>query len=180
MLKTLLLCSWLLVLQSAFSQASLLLAEPSTSEVKFQIKNFGVNVDGSFKGLSGIIQFNAERPLETSINASVDAGSINTGIGARDNHLRKTEYFDATAYPRISFLSTKITNSTKAGTYFIYGLLTIKKTTKEISFPFTVTPQNSGYLFEGSFQIDRRDYGVGGKSISLNDKVTVSLKVMAK
>jgi polyisoprenoid-binding protein YceI len=59
-------------------------------------------------------------------------------------------------------------------------ILTIKGTTKPVEFGFAATPQEGGYLFEGEFEINRLDYKVGDKSISLQDNVKVSLKVFAK
>jgi len=82
-------------------------------------------------------------------------------------------------YPRIHFVSTKIASGKKAGTFFVTGNLTIKATTKEISFPFTAQPQTDGFLFNGEFKINRRDYDVGGGGTISND-LTVKLGVIAK
>jgi polyisoprenoid-binding protein YceI len=62
----------------------------------------------------------------------------------------------------------------------MYGNLTIKGVTKPIEFGFGATPKNGGYLFDGEFKINRRDFGVGGNSVSLSDKLTVTLSVFAK
>jgi polyisoprenoid-binding protein YceI len=122
-----------------------------------------------------------EKKLGSSFfEASVDASTINTGIDARNKHLRDEEYFDVKNFPRISFVSTKVMPSTKAGTFFLFGKLTIKNTTREISFPFTATPQQDGLLFNGEFKLNRRDFGVGGSSLVLSDNLTVQLAVLAK
>ena len=60
------------------------------------------------------------------------------------------------------------------------GNITIKGTTKEIQFPFKATPKDNGYLFEGSFKLNRRDFNVGGSSISMSDNLDVNLSVFAK
>jgi polyisoprenoid-binding protein YceI len=62
----------------------------------------------------------------------------------------------------------------------MYGNLTIKGVTKEIKFPFLYIPKEDGYLFQGEFEINRRDFGVGGKSLSLSDDLKVELSVLAK
>ena len=150
------------------------------SSVKFKIKNFGFNnVTGSFKGLQGSVQFIPENLAASSMDVTVDAKSVNTGINLRDNHLRKEEYFDVKKYPVIRFVSSKITPSSKAGTLFIFGKLTIKNVTREISFPFTAVPQEGGYLFSGEFKINRIDFEVG-ESSSVSDNLTVTLKVFAR
>lgn len=150
------------------------------SAVTFKIKNLGVNVNGSFTGLTGTIVFNAASLNSSQFAVSINAASINTGINARDNHLRKETYFNTTQYPQISFVSTRVTGSNVAGTYFVFGKLTIKNTTKEISFPFTVTPEENNLRFKGSFKLNRRDYGVGGSSITMSDELTVNLDVLAQ
>src|SRR5580693_1689406 len=148
--------------------------EDQGSSVQFKIKNLGFNVTGSFSGLDGNIQFDPNNPTVSNFDVSIDANSINTDNNMRDNHLKNETYFDTKNYPRIRFVSTKITASNKSGILFIFGKLTIKNQTKDISFPFTATPSNEGYLFKGAFKISRKDFGVGGTS-TISDDLEVSL-----
>lgn len=147
------------------------------SAVTFTIKNFGVNTSGSFKGLDGTIDFDRADPEKGVFDITIESAKINTDNNTRDNHLRKEEYFDADKFPAISFKSAKITGKGKG--FSVSGQLTIKGTAKNISFPFTVTDKDDGLLFEGSFQINRRDFKVGGNSMVLGDNVTVQLSVFA-
>lgn len=150
------------------------------SEIDFKVRNFGVNVSGSFKGLEGEIIFFPDSLSAAHFNVTIDVKTIHTGINQRDNHLRSEDYFEVARYPLIHFTSARITTSTSKAYLFVFGKLTIKDVTKEISFPFKVTPQNDGYIFEGEFKLNRRDYNVGGGSITMGDSVTLSLKVLAK
>lgn len=147
-----------------------------SSTVKFRIKNFGFNVNGKFSGLQGTIKFDPNSIATSSFEVSIDANSVDTDIDARDNHLRKPEYFDVKNFPRIKFVSTKITPSTKAGTLYVFGKLTIKNTTKELSFPFTAEQKGNGYNFKGEFKLNRRDFGVGGDN-TISDNLTVFLDI---
>jgi polyisoprenoid-binding protein YceI len=147
------------------------------SSVKFEIKNFGIGTSGSFSGLQGDISFDKDHPEAAKFDVSINANSINTNNGARDNHLREDSYFGVKKYPRIRFVSYKITKAA-SGALTVSGKLTIKGQTKDISFPFTATPNNNGYLFKGSFSINRRDFGVGGSS-TISDNLTVELNVTA-
>lgn len=150
------------------------------SSVKFRIKNFGFNtVTGSLKGIQGSIRFSPDNLGSSAMDVTIEAKTVNTGINMRDNHLRKAEYFDVNKYPQIRFVSTKITLSSKTGTFFMFGKLTIKNVTRDISFPFTATPDSDGYMFEGEFKINRIDYGVG-ESSSVSDNLTVVLKVVGR
>ena len=150
------------------------------SKVHFVIKNFGINTGGSFEGLTGSITFDPANLPAASFNVSVDTKTIDTDIESRDNHLRKAEYFDVEKYPRISFRSTKITTTNKDGYLFIFGVITIKNVSKEISFPFKQTSKDGGILFEGDFKLNRKDFGVGGNSFSLSDEVNIQLSIFAK
>jgi polyisoprenoid-binding protein YceI len=146
------------------------------SSIQFTIKNFGISTGGSFSGLQGKVKFDINDLSSASFNVSIDANSVNTGNETRDNHLRQDDYFDVKNYPRISFVSTKVSQSNKAGVLFIFGKLTIKNQTKDISFPFTAEPKGTGYLFKGTFNINRKDYGVGGTStISNNLEIQLSI-----
>ena len=148
------------------------------SEIKFTIKNFGLNVTGHFSGLSGTIEFNPSNLSASSFNVSVDASTVNTGIDMRDSHLKKEEYFNVEKYPAINFVSTGISGDSNG--YTVTGRLTIKGKIKDISFPFTATTQNNGVLFSGNFSINRKDFGVGGGSAVMSSNVDVSLKVFAQ
>lgn len=150
------------------------------SKVHFVIKNFAIKTGGDFSGIKGAINFDPAKLAASSINVSVDAATIDTDSEMRDDHLKQDEYFDVAKYPTINFKSTKITPSSVAGRYFMFGNLTIKGTTKPVEFGFSATPKDGGYLFEGEFEIDRLDYKVGDKSVSLQDNVKISLKVLAK
>jgi polyisoprenoid-binding protein YceI len=150
------------------------------SKVRFVIKNFGINTGGTFDGLSGSITFDPSSLTTASFDVSVDSKTVDTDMEARDNHLRKAEYFDVEKYPKLSFRSTKVTTTNKEGYLFMFGVITIKNVSKEISFPFKQTSKDGGILFEGEFKLNRRDFGVGGKSFSMSDELTVELSVFAK
>ncbi|MES1218704.1 MAG: YceI family protein [Bacteroidota bacterium] len=150
------------------------------SKVKFSIKNFGINTGGTFEGLEGTINFNPDDPSTANFDVNVDAKTVNTDVESRDNHLRKEEYFDVEKFPKINFKSTKVTKTNSKEYLYMFGNITIKGVSKEIKFPFKVTPKDDGFLFEGNFKLNRRDFGVGGNSLALSDDLTVTLSVFAK
>jgi polyisoprenoid-binding protein YceI len=148
------------------------------SSLNFTIKNFGIGVDGKFTGLQGDITFDPANLATAAFDVSIDAASVNTDNSLRDSHLRGDSYFDVKNNPRIHFVSTKVTGG-KNGAFIITGNLTIKKTTKVISFPFSATPSNDGYLFKGTFNINRKDFDVGGTS-TISNELEVALNILAK
>lgn len=138
--------------------------------VTFKIKNAGLNVDGSFTGFTGDIKFDEGKG--GSIDASVDAATVKTGIDMRDEHLRKEEYFNVKKFPKISIKSTKIT-FVKGDEYTGDFDVTMKGVTKSVKIPFTY----SAGVFKGSFKINRLDYKVGGSSWTLSDDANVSVTI---
>ena len=150
----------------------------SGSSLNFAIKNFGIEADGKFAGLQGDIAFDPVNLATANFDVSIDAASVNTDNSLRDSHLRGESYFDVKNYPTIHFVSTKVTGG-KNGAFVITANLTIKKTTRVISFPFSAAPSNDGYLFKGTFNINRKDYDVGGSS-TISNELEVSLNILAK
>jgi polyisoprenoid-binding protein YceI len=169
----------LAIFLSASAIAQVLTPIDESSKVDFTIKNFGFTFGGSFKGLKGSIEFDPAYYAASKFDVSIEASTINTDNGMRDQHLRENSYFDVKNHPRIQFVSTKVTASAKAGVLQIFGTLELKGASKEISFPFTATPVEGGYKFQGEFKINRRDFQIGGSS-TLSDNVTIDLDITAK
>jgi polyisoprenoid-binding protein YceI len=169
-MKKLILLTFTISALFAFTSVNLTPVD-SQDAVTFVIKNFGINTKGSINGLKGSIKWDAANPAASQINATVDVNTLNTNIEMRDKDLKEETYFNYPKYPTISFASTTVAATS------VTGNLTIKGVTKPITFPITVTPSGNGYLFQGEFTINRRDYGVGGGSMVLSDIVNVTLKV---
>jgi polyisoprenoid-binding protein YceI len=169
-----------LICTNLMSAQNVLSPVDADSRVHFVIKNFAIKTGGDFSGLKGSIKFDPANYAASSFDVTVDANTIDTDNSSRDGHLRKAEYFDVSTYKTLHFKSTKVVLSSISGRFFIYGNLTIKGVTKPVEFGFGATPKNGGYVFDGEFTINRRDFGVGGSSISLSDNLTVSLSVFAK
>ncbi len=147
------------------------------STLTFKIGNFGFDVNGSFTGFKGSINFDPQNIAAGSFDVTIDAATVNTDNNLRDGHLRGASYFDVKNYPTIHFISSKISSS--GNSFIAYGKLIIKGKTKDISIPFTTVPGTDEYLFKGSFKINRKDFGVGGTS-TISNELEVSLNVMAK
>jgi len=179
MKKSIFLFITVLTIKCSVAQSSLTPVD-AVSKVHFVIKNFGLNTGGDLSGIKGSIIFDPANLAASSFDVSVDAGTIDTDNSSRDDHLRNTEYFDVAKHKTINFKSTKVVKAKAAGRFYVYGNLTIKGVTKPVEFGFGATPKDGGYVFDGEFEINRRNFGVGGSSISLSDNLAVSLSVFAK
>ena len=174
MLLLLSLCSFVF----SFAQ-TVLTPVANASKIHFVIKNFGIKTGGDFSGIKGVIRFDPVNYSLSSFNVTVDANTIDTDNDTRDDHLKGSEYFDVEKYKTLAFKSTKVVRSSKAGRFYVFGNLTIKNITKPVEFSFGATAKDGGYVFAGEFGINRRDFGIGGSSISMSDKLKVSLTVFA-
>ncbi|PWJ58786.1 polyisoprenoid-binding protein YceI [Dyadobacter jejuensis] len=165
----------------AFNTATAQVIKPVAdgSKLAFNIKNLGITTTGYFKQIEGTINFSPASLTTASFDVYIPTASIDTDNNLRDSHLKKEEYFDVTKYPKMHFVSTKV-SQTSAGKYVMIGNLSIKDVTKTVSIPFTVKEQSGGYLFTGELPLNRRSYHVGGRSFTLSDDLTISLKVLAK
>ena len=151
------------------------------SKVHFVIKNFGINTGGDFKGLKGSVIFNPKTLAQSKFNVSILASTIDTDNQSRDNSLRSEEYFDVKKYPEINLESTKISLANNPdGVYLFTGNISIHGIKRGITFAFNADLINGDYIFTGNFDLNRLDFGVGEKSTVLGNKVSVSLKVIAK
>jgi polyisoprenoid-binding protein YceI len=162
----------ILIILGCLNMSFLLKPDYTNSAVDFKIKNAGIGVNGSFKKFETTIEFNESAKAPSSIKATIEVGTIDTGIEARNTHLRKEEFFNVETYPTITFASTQILKTTN-GSFIAEGKLTIKGVTKEVKIPFTYIDS----IFKGTLSLNRRDYNVGGSSITMSDDVEVILKV---
>jgi len=142
--------------------------------VNFVIKNAGFSVNGSMTGVEGFATIDAQNSDLLKLEGTIDPNTINTGINMRDNHLRKSEYFNVKDYPKISLASTrikKISDHNYAGDFE----LNIKGTKKNISLPFNFSPSGNVFVVKGEFTINRLDFKIGDESIFMSDSVKVKI-----
>ena len=159
------------------------------SSVGFTVRHMMVSkVRGRFGDFSADI-VTAENPLESTLAATVQMASIDTGDEGRDGHLRTNDFFDIEEHPTMTFTSTSITGS---GTdYEVTGDLTIKGVTKQVTFdleyggigkdPWGNT--RAGFTLTGT--INRKDFNMAYNAvletggIMVGEKVSVELDIEA-
>lgn len=167
-MKSLLLSLILLMSVSAATaqEATLWAVDKSHSSVNFKIRHFFTPVAGSYGDWDGVIRFDPANLSGSSINMTINAGSVNTANDRRDAHLRTADFFETDKFPTMRFVSTNIQKMGE-NSFVAVGNLTIKETTKEIRLPFTFLgsmPHPRGGTvagFKANYQILRNDYGVG-------------------
>jgi polyisoprenoid-binding protein YceI len=146
------------------------------SAVTFTIKNLGINTGGSIGGVQANIMFDPNKLEASSIEATVDANTINTDNDMRDEHLKSDAYFDVAKYPRITIKSVSLKH--KSGNNYTGQFnVTIKDKTQALEIPFTYIESGNTALFNGILKLKRTTFGVGSSSMVMSDDVTVTIDV---
>ena len=79
------------------------------SAVIFAIKHMNVSYAyGRFNAFEGKIDYNEANPSASTFELTIDVASIDTYSERRDKHLRSTDFFSATQFPKIVFKSSKV------------------------------------------------------------------------
>ena len=101
------------------------------SSISFRVRHLVGKVTGKFTRYEGHFDYEEGKPKSWKANAVIETASIDTGVEARDKHLRQADFFDAARCPKIEFKSTKVSDvaGNKAK---LYGDLTMRCVTKPI------------------------------------------------
>jgi polyisoprenoid-binding protein YceI len=143
--------------------------------VAFSIRGFlGSTVNGTLTLGETQIDFDPSDPAHASITAELPIRSLKTGMGMRDNHLMKEDYFDPVNYPMVRYRSASI-ERTADGHFLSRGTLTIKGREKQVPIPFTFVVDGKKGHIKGSFSINRLEFGVGEASMNMGDMVTITI-----
>jgi polyisoprenoid-binding protein YceI len=164
-------------------------ADPVHSEIAFSVRHLMISkVRGRFTSYDVTI-VTGEAPLDSSVTATIDLASIDTGNETRDNHLRSGDFFEVEKYPTMSYRSTGISRTDDG--WIIDGDLTLRGVTRHV--PLAVEMNGFGpdpwggqrAGFSATAQINRRDFGIditvpmdtGG--VALGDKVSIMIEIQA-
>ncbi|GAA1241395.1 YceI family protein [Prauserella halophila] len=139
--------------------------DPVHSSVQFAARHLGISsVRGRFGEIQGQVQ--VARPVEQSlVRAQITAGSIDTGIKMRDDHLRSADFLEVDEFPTIDFVSTGLVQRGSAD-WTMEGELTLHGERKPVTFEMTY----GGYgpdpwggtraAFHAETQLRREDFAI--------------------
>jgi len=146
-------------------------------------------VAGKFTDFSATINFDEADITKSSVNATIKAASIDTGIERRDAHLRNPDFFDVEKFPEITFQSKRIEK--KGTSYIAHGTFTMHGVAKEIALPFTITGAYQNPMtsttergFNAKLIINRQDYGIAYRRPQtpnfIGDMVEIELSLITR
>jgi polyisoprenoid-binding protein YceI len=182
-------------LAAAFSQV--LLAQPVQwridplhSSAQFSVRHMMIStVRGQFGGVKGVMTYDPKNPAASSVEATIDCTTVNTGEPKRDSDLKTAEFFDVKRYPVMTFKSKRV-DVAGAGKLRVTGDLTINAITHQVvldvegpTAPIRDTQGREKIGVSGTAKVSRKEYGIlynpimesGGVAVS--DEVTIVLEI---
>ena len=121
-----------LIAASASAQTSSWKIDPVHSGIEFKIRHLGVsNVRGRLAIANGVVHLDDKNITNSSVEATIDATSVNTNEPQRDTHLKSPDFFNVAQYPTLTFKSTSLSNS--GGKLMLTGDLTLAGVTKPVT-----------------------------------------------
>lgn len=132
--------------------------------------------------MTGSANYDPADPSKTTLDATIDASSVDTRVEMRDKDLRSPNFLDVQEYPTIKFRS-KQAKAAGEGKLQITGDLTIHGVTKEVVLdvdgPTAPIPDPMGggqrIGASASTKINRKDYGVNGTPMVAGDDITITI-----
>ena len=139
--------------------------DPSHTAVEFSAKHLMITtVKGRITDVEGTIVIDEKNPMNSLVEATLKAISLDTRTDQRDQHLRSADFLDVEKYPEIKFRSSRIEGSRQE--FKLIGDLTIRDVTREITLDVQFEGESkdpwggerAGFSARG--KIDRRDFGL--------------------
>lgn len=174
----------------SWAQAATWQIDSKHSYAHFSVRHLMVsNVRGSFSNVSGILIIDESDLTKSSVEATIDATTINTQEPDRDKHLKTADFFDVASHPTITFKSKKVEKAGKDRLRVI-GDLTIRGVTKQVVLdvegPTAPIKDPRGNLKRGATattKVNRQDFGVAWNrtldagGVVVGDEVSITIEL---
>ena len=164
--------------------------DPLHSSAQFSVRHMMIStVRGQFGGVKGTILYDSKDPAHSSVQATIDCTTVNTGEPKRDSDLKSAEFFDVQHYPVMTFKSTRV-EIAGPGKLRVTGDLTINAISKPVVLqlegptpPIKDTQGREKIGVSGTTTISRKSFGIlynpvmeaGGVAVS--DEVSIVLEI---
>jgi len=168
---------------TAAAQAGTWQIDPKHTAAQFAVRHLGVStVRGAFTTVSGTVKHDPADPSKDSLDATIDAASVDTRVEMRDNDIKSPHFFDVQKYPTITFHSKSV-KVAGPGKLLITGDLTLHGVTKEVVLdvdgPSGPIADRAGQRMGASAttKITRQDFGITYGSGVVGDEITITIDV---
>ena len=156
------------------------------TNVTWHASHFGFSKpSGQFSDVSGTIGIDRDNPQNNTVEVTINADSMTTGLEKFDDHLKSSDFFDVENYPKITFKSSAISPYTKSkarirGHLNLLGvdkMVTLKvKLNKEGKNPIS---QKQTIGFSATTTIKRSDFGMKFGLPGIDDEVEITIEAEA-
>lgn len=173
---------------SQLSEKTAYAIDAAHSTTEFVVRHLMISkVRGRFAGVTGSIEFGGDGDVPSSVQATIDATTVDTREPQRDAHLKSPDFFDVEKFPALEFVSTSIDGTSEDfninGNLTIHGvtLPVVLKATFEGRGPDPWGGQRVGY--SAVTTINRKDFGLGWNAaletggVMVGDDVRIELNV---
>ena len=155
------------------------------SRAEFSVRFLVSETTGFFGEVAGSLSFDEENPQNSSVEATIEVSSIDTGRPKRDEHLSEREdFFQAASFPKITFRSTRVEESGD-DRMRVFGDLTVRDVTREAVLDVQYKDHSVDGLgthrasFEAETELSRDEFGIdwggtAGRTV-IGDTVSVKL-----
>jgi len=146
------------------------------SAIKFSVQA-SVAIEGVFDKWDATLAFTSPAAESAVLDIKIEAASVDTGSGMKNNKLKSDDFFNVEKEPYITFHSTKITQ-TGPNTFDALGAFTIRGVSKQETLHITLQGKGTGSgTINGTMAFDRKQYGMnsGIPFIKIADRVEVTV-----
>lgn len=154
---------------------------PLESKFKFDVEA-SVPIKGTFDKWDASLTFTSHDLATGVLKINIQADSVDTGSGVKNETLKGKDFFDTKNNPYIAFKSTQIVQ-TSHDTFEANGDLTLRGVTKfeKLSLKVTGVGTGSGTI-EGTIAFDPKEYGMnsGIRSIKIANRIEVNFVLKSK
>jgi polyisoprenoid-binding protein YceI len=163
------------------AQAPVFAITQEDSTVNFSVKA-SVAIEGKFEKWDATLTFTSPDVTTGVLDVKIQAASVNTGSGMKDDKLRGKDFFDVKQDPLITFHSSKIVQ-TGPTTFDVPGTFTIRGVSKAETLTLVVSGKGTGTgEIKGTMAFDRKEFGMnsGIPFIKIADRVEVTVDLHGK
>ncbi len=179
--------STLVLPAGAFAATETYQIDPVHSSLGFTIRHFVSKVPGTFAQFTGVLTLDRDQMENSSVDATIQIGSVSTGNDKRDAHLKSKDFFDASQFGTATFKS-KSFKKTGDTTYAITGDLSLHGVTKEVVLSANLLGFGDGMQgaklvgWEATTTIKRADFGLQGPAMlgkALGEDAALTINIEA-
>ncbi|MEU6892112.1 YceI family protein [Streptomyces sp. NPDC046557] len=156
--------------------------DPTHSSIAFTARHIGfARIHGRFTTFAGGVRI-AERMEDSSMRVIIDAGSIDTGLRMRDDHLRSADFLDAARHPTVEFYSERFIH--RGGSrWAVAGALTLHGVSRSVTLDTRYLGNGTGLQGEAraacraTTELNREDFALNWQTVLAHGVAAIGASV---